>query len=151
MGSGRKALSILLITGMITLVLICSIDMNAEAGPLTTVSIELDESVEIDVSPDAPASYPLKGNVICRSGSPNPVSVQLYVETSIGVVTLDKEEFVFNGGGNKTDEPFEQQYTLTLDIKGPTPVHFIEYNELLAVVLVGIVMAVGFIFYRKRM
>jgi hypothetical protein len=103
MGYWRKVLSILLMTAVVFLPIAGFNDINVAAGPLTTVSVELEDTVEIDVSPDGPSSVTIAGTVTCRSGSPNPVSVQLWVRTTVGTASMDKKEVLFQGGGNQTE------------------------------------------------
>jgi hypothetical protein len=102
MGYRRIVPLILLVWVLVTIVFIHSPNLKAKAGPVTSVSVETDDSIEIDVSPKAPDSYTINAKVTCLSGSPNSVSVQLWAEPTVGIAHLDKDEIIFRGGGNQT-------------------------------------------------
>jgi hypothetical protein len=103
MGSRRILLSILFVVVLVTIVFFNSSGLKVKAGPVTSVSVETDDIIEIDVSPDGSKSYAINGIVTCLSGSPNTVSVQLWAEPTVGNTHLDKEEIIFRGGGNQTE------------------------------------------------
>ena len=98
MGYRGKAISIFLTAALTSMVFIGLINFNVKAGPVTTVYVETDDVIEVDVSPDAHGSYTIEGIVHCRSGSPNTVTVHLWAETTVGIANIDKEEVIFRGG-----------------------------------------------------
>ena len=79
--------------------IIIQLSYSTEAGPqAANVTVETEDSVEIDVSPGEEGRGVIDGTVECQTTNPlTPVMVSLYAVSSIGVATLDTPQIVFQG------------------------------------------------------
>ena len=102
---GMRKIWVYAIALIMFLSIIIQLSNSTEAGPqAANVTVETEDSVEIDVSPGEEGRGVIDGTVECQTTNPlTPVMVSLYVVSSIGVATLDTPQIVFQGNYQSED------------------------------------------------
>jgi hypothetical protein len=100
----RKARGLAILILLMLLVELSIVSFSASAGLITTVSVDMDDLVEVDVSPGSDGTAAIKGVVTCQTANPAPCIVNLSPTSSVGSATIDKPSIVFQGGGIQSRE-----------------------------------------------
>ena len=78
------------------------VSFSAAAGPFTSVSVDMDDLAEVDVSPGSDGKAVIKGVVTCQTANPTPCIVSLSASSTVGSATIETPTIVFQGGGTQT-------------------------------------------------